>query len=341
VYVLNCAVIFGGTGFIGTFFARHLLEKEGFEKVYLYDNELAFAKSSSFRRKMLDAYPNIHEVNGDVRASVEWRPLESVALVANFAAVHREPGHEGYEYYESNLLGAENVCDWAERVGCKKMIFSSSIAPYGPTEEVRDEQSIPVPTTAYGSSKLAAEKIHEIWQVKEEQRQLVIVRPGVVFGPGEGGNVSRLIKAVRKRYFFYMTNHNTRKAGIYVKELCRAMMWVLNSEKAKADGFTLFNMSMNPGPSIEEYVNSISRIAKIKVWIPNVPSSLLLIIAYLIDLIAKPLGLKHPFSPVRIRKLTRSNNILPTYLVENGYDYKYTLDEAFADWEKDCPDEWH
>jgi nucleoside-diphosphate-sugar epimerase len=341
VYVLNCAVIFGGTGFIGTFFATYLIEKEGFEKIYLYDHEPASAKSSSFRRKMVDAYPNIHYVNGDVREPVEWSPSETVTLVANFSAVHREPGHEGYEYYECNLLGAENVCDWAERVGCKKMIFSSSIAPYGPSEMVRDERSVPVPTTAYGGSKLAAEKIHQIWKAKQQQRQLVIVRPGVVFGPGEGGNVSRLIKAVRKRYFFYMANRDTRKAGIYVKELCRAMMWVLNSEKAKSDGVSLFNMSMNPGPSIEEYVNSIARVAKIKVWIPNLPSSFLFIIAYSIDLIAKPLGIKHPFSPVRIRKLIRSNNILPTYLVENGYDYKYTLDEALADWKKDCPEDWH
>ena len=225
-------------------------------------------------------------------------------------------------------------------MGCNKIIFSSSIAPYGPSEEVRDERSIPVPTTAYGSSKLAAEKIHQIWHAKEERRQLLIVRPGVVFGPGEGGNVTRLIKAVRKRYFFYMANRDTRKAGIYVKELCRAMMWVLYSEKAKIDGVTLFNMSMNPGPSIEEYVNSIARIAKMKVWIPSLPSILLFMIAYLIDFIAKPLGIKHPFSPVRIRKLIRSNNILPTYLVENGYNYKYTLDEAFADWKKDCPEEW-
>lgn len=337
---MNCAVIFGGTGFIGTFFASHLLERGGFEKVYLYDHEPASAKSSSFRRKMLGGYPNIHEVNGDVRKSVEWIPSELVTLVANFAAIHREPGHEDHEYFECNLLGAENVCDWAERVDCKKIIFASSIAPYGPSEEVRDEQSIPVPTTAYGSSKLAAEKIHQIWQAKGDHRQLVIVRPGVVFGPGEGGNVSRLIKAVRNRYFFYMANRDTRKAGIYVKELCIAMMWVLNSEKAKADGISLLNMTMNPGPSIEEYVNSIARIAKMKVWIPNVPSSLLFIAAHSIDLIAKPLGIKHPFSPVRIRKLIRSNNILPTYLMENGYDYKYTLDEAFADWKIDCPEEW-
>lgn len=337
---MKSCIIFGGSGFIGTFFAQYLIEEHNFSKVYLYDLEDITEKNSSFRRSVIDRYSQIIIVHGNVKDPIKWMPSKPIDLIANFAAVHREPGHKDYEYYECNIQGAENVCNWAAKLNCSKIIFTSSIAPYGPSEDIRDEQSIPVPTSAYGGSKLAAEKIHQIWQAKEEQRQLVIVRPGVVFGPGEGGNVSRLIKAVRKRYFFYMANRDTRKAGIYVKELCRAMMWVLNSEKAKADGVTLFNMSMKPGPSIEEYVNSIARTANIKVWIPSVPSSLLFIIAYLIDFIAKPLGIEHPFSPVRIKKLIRSNNVMPTYLVENDYDYKYTLDEAFADWKKDCPEEW-
>lgn len=334
------SVIFGGTGFIGVFFARHLIKDHGYEKVYLYDIESINDKEFEFRKNIVKAYPQIEIITGDVKETINWNPAESIDLIANFAAVHREPGHEDYEYFECNLLGAENVCEWATRIGCNKIIFSSSIAPYGPSEEIKDEESIPVPSSAYGSSKLAAEKIHLAWQASKERRQLVIVRPGVVFGPGEGGNVSRLIKAVRKRYFFYMANRHTRKSGIYVKELCRAMMWALNNEKAKADGASLFNMSMNPGPSIEDYVNSIARTAKIKVWIPNVPSTVLFIIAYLIDLIAKPLRINHPFSPVRIKKLIRSNNILPTRLVQNGYDYKYSLDEAFSDWQDECPEEW-
>jgi nucleoside-diphosphate-sugar epimerase len=152
--------------------------------------------------------------------------------------------------------------------------------------------------------------------------------------------VSRLIKAVHKRYFFYIGNRKTRKAGIYVKELCRAMVWVLNSETAKADGVSLFNMSMYPGPSIEEYVDAIAKVANINIWIPSVPRQLLFVAAYAVEFVAKPLGIQHPFSPVRIKKLIRSNNILPIYLLENGYDFKYTLNEAFIDWKKDCPEEW-
>lgn len=335
------AVIYGGTGFIGSFFARFLVEQKIVEKVYLIDAEPLDRKVSAFRRALASSSDKLEVVIADVRQPLDWVPAEPVELIANFAAVHREPGHEDFEYYETNLLGAENVCAWAEKVGCNRLIFTSSISPYGPSEAVKDERSLPVPATAYGGSKLAAEKIHQVWQAKDDaKRRLVIVRPGVVFGPGEGGNVSRLIKAVLHRYFFYMGNRSTRKAGVYVKELCNAMWWVLQQQEAKGEHVSLFNMSMNPGPSIEDYVETVCKVAGVKRTVPAVPYPLLLTAAYAIDAIAKPLRISHPFSPVRIRKLVRSNNILPTYLAENGYPYQYTLESAFADWKQSCPEEW-
>lgn len=338
---MKCATIFGGSGFIGVFFAKQLLATGNFQKVYLYDKEQVANKPFPYRARLVNDEQRIVEVKGDVRQPIDWQPDEPVTLIANFAAVHREPGHEDFEYYETNLLGAENVCAWAERVDCKELIFTSSISPYGPSEQQKDERSLPVPATAYGGSKLAAEKIHQIWLAGDKtQRHLVIVRPGVVFGPGEGGNVSRLVKAVLKRYFFYMGNRDTRKAGTYVKELCAAMLWVLQRQKEQGLHFSLFNMSMNPGPSIQEYVEAVCSVAGVRRRIPGVPYPLLLTAAYGIDLIARPLGINHPFSPVRIRKLVRSNNIHPGYLVEQGYPYEYTLASALADWKADCPDEW-
>jgi nucleoside-diphosphate-sugar epimerase len=334
-------VIFGGTGFIGVFFARLMIEKGIVDKVYLFDSEALSEKPSQFRQEIGSSDPRIGFVQGDVRQPIMWRPREQVRLIANLAAVHREPGHQDFEYYQTNLLGAENVCAFAERVGCERMIFTSSISPYGPSEEEKDEGSLPVPATAYGGSKLAAEKIHQIWQAKDSaRRRLVIARPGVVFGPSEGGNVSRLIKAVLGRYFFYMGNRDTRKAGTYVKELCNAMLWVLENQDKHHEQVSLFNMSMNPGPSIQEYVDAICNVAGVRRFVPGVPYKLLLVVSYCIDLFAKPLGIQHPFSPVRIRKLVRSNNILPRYLEAKGYPYQYTLRSAFDDWKKDCPEEW-
>jgi nucleoside-diphosphate-sugar epimerase len=338
---MNCAVIFGGSGFIGTFFAAHLIESKTVDKVYLYDIEQIDSKPFPYRKKLVSQISHIEEINGDVRKSITWIPAESIYLIANFAAVHREPGHENFEYYETNLLGAEHVCAWAEKVNCHNMIFTSSIAPYGSSEQIKDERSLPAPTTAYGGSKLAAEKIHQAWLAANQQtRHLVIVRPGVVFGPSEGGNVSRLVKSVINRYFFYTGNRATRKAGTYVKELCIAMLWVLTQQQNNKLNFSLFNMTMNPGPSIEDYVNSVCVVANIKRNVPSVPFRLLLAAAHCIDTIARPLGIKHPFSPVRVKKLARSNNVLPTFLLENSYTYTYSLESAFADWKINTPNEW-
>ncbi|PRW97777.1 NAD-dependent epimerase/dehydratase [Pseudomonas fragi] len=338
---MSCAVIFGGSGFIGVFFAKQLLASGRAEKIYLYDREQVANKPFPYRTKLVQDDARIIEINGDVRQSITWQPEECVALTVNFAAIHREPGHEDFEYYETNLLGAENVCAWAERVGCNDIVFTSSISPYGPSEQQKTERSLPVPVTAYGGSKLVAEKIHQVWLAADKaQRHLVIVRPGVVFGPGEGGNVSRLIKAVINRYFFYMGNRDTRKAGTYVKELCYAIEWVLQRQKERSEHFTLFNMSMNPGPSIQEYVQTVCKVAGVKRNVLAIPYPVMLGCAYAIEVVARPLGIKHPFSPVRIRKLVRSNDIHPGYLVDNGYVYRFNLESAFADWKNDCPAEW-
>jgi len=332
------AIIFGGSGFIGSHFSQYLLENGLVDEVVSADiMPIDPEKTSKKYRNYVDQ-GLVKYLQCDVRNKI-CIPGDSIKIIANFAAVHREPGHEKSEYYETNLLGAENVCNWAEDVGCNEIIFTSSIAPYGPSESERDESSTPVPTTAYGGSKLVAEKIHQIWHAKNElNRKLVIVRPGVVFGAGEGGNVTRLIKATVNRYFFYMGNKDTRKAGTYVKELCNAMWWAL-SEKAR-DKPILFNMSMNPGPTIEEYVDSVCTVANIKRNVPSVPYSILYLASLVIDPISKLMRINQPISPIRMKKLVRSNNIIPKYLESEGYLYKYTFEEALMDWRIEKKKDW-
>jgi nucleoside-diphosphate-sugar epimerase len=340
---MKCVVIFGGCGFIGSFVAKYFLDKLLFDKIILIDIEPISSKNSFFRRKLIESDSRIDFICADVRRNLKKLSyLENITLVLNLAAIHREPGHDAREYFETNTLGAKNVCEFAEFVGCNNIIFTSSISPYGVSEEIKDEGTLPVPITAYGSSKLIAEKIHQIWQAKDKNnRRLVIVRPGVVFGPGEGGNVSRLIKAVLKRYFFFTGNQDTRKAGIYVKELCNAMWWGFERQEITGDKVSLFNLSMNPGPSIAEYVNVVCKVANVKRFVPSIPYWFLLSSSYCMDFLAKFLRIKHPFSPIRIRKLVLSNNILPTYLLENNYEFLYTLESAFSDWKESCPEEWH
>lgn len=335
-------VIFGGTGFIGLHFTRYLLDQGLADKIVLADIKPPSEHiAHTFIAPELQSGRVVYE-RCDVRHPIQLQSVTGeVTLIANFAAVHREPGHETHEYYETNIPGARHVCAYAEQAGVKQMLFTSSISPYGPTETPKDETVIPTPETAYGGSKLAAELIHQIWWNKApEERKLLIVRPGVVFGPGEGGNVSRLVKLISKGFFVYAGNRQTRKAGIYVKELCHAMQWLLARQGNESARLVTANMTMNPGPSMQEYVDAISGVMEKRIWTPTIPASLLMLAARVIGGVTDLLGIKQPINRVRVAKLIRSNNILPGTLQKEGYQYVYTLDQALADWRKSLPSEW-
>jgi nucleoside-diphosphate-sugar epimerase len=329
-------IMFGGTGFIGSHFARYLLERNLARECILAD--LKPLRMELLPQKIRD---RITYCRVDVRSSISESELPYEAdLIVNLAAVHREPGHEPHEYFETNIRGAENVCAYAAEIDCRKIIFTSSIAPYGPSQELKTEKSLPVPQTPYGASKLAAEKIHFTWLNGDENRRLIIARPGVVFGRGEGGNVTRMIRAVLKRYFFYMGNKEVRKAGGYVKDLCHAMWWVLERMELNGQSSELFNFTLDPPPSIEEYVAAICRVSNVRRVILNVPYPLIIGLSWIVSALARPLHLNHPFSPVRVRKLVSYNFIDPLYLRENNYPWQYGLIEALEDWRSEHPGDW-
>ena len=167
-----------------------------------------------------------------------------------------------------------------------------------------------------------------------------MLRPGVVFGPGEGGNVTRLVRSVVKGYFVYMGNRQTRKAGGYVKELCRVVRFGLDHQDKSGEGVTLLNFSMDPPPTLETYVAAIQNVSGIRRSPLNLPRSLLVGISYPIHAVGTMFGIRQPISPVRVRKVFRSTSIDPKGLRELGYEPKYTLQEALQDWKHDLPEDF-
>jgi nucleoside-diphosphate-sugar epimerase len=332
------SVIFGGTGFIGTHLAQYLLREGLSVRVVLADTRPPRDEPYSAELQAALGRGAAEYVAVDVRRPIAASTLPSHAdLVFNLAAVHREPGHQPREYFETNIYGAENVCAWATAAGCTRMVFTSSISPYGPSEEMKDEYSLPVPESPYGSSKLAAEKIHLAWQAANLERKLLILRPGVVFGPGEGGNVTRLVRSLTRGYFVYMGNRKTRKAGGYVKELCRVASFGLGHLEDSAAPVALFNFGFDPTPTLESFVDAIRSVTGIRRRPISVPRFALMGVSYPIDFAARTVGIRQPVSPVRVRKLFRSTWIEPRRLRELGYEWKFDLESAFADWKKDSP----
>lgn len=339
-------VIFGGTGCIGTHIAKHLLEHTRVEHITLADirpvRKEPYAEPLLHWMKPPDGVsPRIAYVACDVRQPLDAAELPQQAdLIVNLAAVHREPGHDPQEYYRTNIPGAENVCAYAIRSRCKQIVFTSSISPYGSSDFARNEDSLPIPETAYGGSKLVAEKIHIAWQQAQADRRLIVLRPGVVFGPGEHANVARLARSLARGYFVYMGNRETRKAGVYVKELCHVMQFALEYQQSTGEPMLLWNVSMDPPPKLEQFVEAICSSTGFARPRISVPRGLLVAASYPVAGIAQLFGARVSINPVRMRKLSQPTHIEPQRLREAGYRFRYTMEQAMMDWKKDAPEDF-
>ena len=188
-----------------------------------------------------------------------------------------------------------------------------------------------MPNVPYGISKLVAEKIHQMWQVKDERRELTIVRPGIVYGKGEHGNMTRLYKGMKGHYFMYTGRKDTIKACIYVKEL------VLFFKHRMLDntfpGTDVFNCTFEPAYNIEQICETIKKATGLKYRIPLIPGGLLMTAATILGPIG---GKKVGIHPARVKKLMISTNICGKKLADSGYKFHYSLEESFMDWFEDC-----
>jgi nucleoside-diphosphate-sugar epimerase len=316
-------LIFGGSGFIGTHLVNLLKEKKLQANIY-----------------NLDIIENNHQgksafIYCDVRTEIKLGvPVSSDDVIFNFAAIHRTPGHPDHDYFETNIRGAENVCAFAEKQGIKKIVFTSSIAPYGASEDLKTEDTLPTPNTPYGISKLTAEKIHQIWQAKDNNRQLTVVRPGVVFGKGENGNFTKLYFGLKSGKFMYPGRKDTIKAAIYVKDLVNFMLYRMENHVAN---FELYNCTYEPAFTIEQIVETVKSVTYIKRKILKLNGGLLMLAASVIGTLG---GKKLGIHPARVKKMMVSTNICGKKMMTSGYKFKYSFEEAVKDWYKDNNDEF-
>lgn len=311
-------LVFGGSGFIGTRLVRRLSGQAN--RVVSVDIRPP--------RERLDGVVYLH---GDVRDLSAFDPGMRIDRIYNLAAVHTTPGHPAHEYYETNILGATSVAALARRLGIREIVFTSSISVYGPGEETKREETPTAPETPYGWSKFMAERIQRDWLAEDEGRRLVICRPAVIFGPGEGGNFTRMAKLLKKGFFIYPGRKDTIKACFYVEDLLDALDFATQREER----FVLFNGCYPDRYTLEQIVEAFRarHMQGAKTFL--VPRSAVTLAATLL----------RPFSvmglgihPDRVMKLVRSTDVVPGWLETTGKASGNRLASAIDRWAAESGD---
>lgn len=308
-------IVFGGSGFIGS----HLIDS--------LDNTIDRIISIDVKPPK-NIVKNVEYIVADVRDLSTLESFENIDIIYNFAAIHTTPGHEHHEYYETNIMGAIEICKFATKCNVKEIVFTSSISVYGPGEDQKIETTELKPTSSYGYSKMIAERVHRDWQGSDSNNKITIVRPAVVFGHGEGGNFTRLATLLSKGIFIYPGRKDTIKACIYVKDLLEAISYAKEINR----GEVTFNGAYHHGYSLEDIIETFK-----KEHFPNVKT--VLVPKFIVLLAAKTFRLFNAFNvgihPDRVMKLVQSTNIYPGWLVQQGKIFDDGLVKALADWHKD------
>ena len=277
--------LIGGSGFIGTRLASRLESKGSHFAI--------IDKAPSVRFPARYRFADVRDVES-LRANLGGGPI------INLAAEHRDDVRPVSLYRDVNVTGAANICRVASEKGVNTIIFTSTVAVYGFAAPGTDETGMIAPFNEYGHSKYEAEEIFRRWQQEDaNSRTLVIVRPTVVFGERNRGNVYNLLKQMASGHFVMVGKGRNAKSMAYVENV---------------SAFLEHALSFGPGIAVYNYVdkpdfdmNTLIRTVKGELGIAGrerirIPYAAGMTIGYLSDFAALLTGRSFPVSSVRVRK---------------------------------------
>jgi nucleoside-diphosphate-sugar epimerase len=315
--------IIGGSGFVGS----RLISLLGEENCTNLDKN-----SSPF-------FKNITTI-GDIRNQNQIEIPKNTTSLVLLAAEHRDDVSPSSLYYDVNVNGTKNVLKKMDELGIKNLIFTSSVAIYGLNKINPNEDHIKDPFNHYGKSKWKAELAIKDWYYKNpNNKSVTIIRPTVIFGERNRGNVYNLLNQIVTGNFMMIGKGENMKSMAYVGNIVYLINHCLKNNKS---GFHRYNYADKPDFTMLKLTNLIEYKMNIKISKFHIPYLLGLSVGYFFDLISLISRKKFPISSVRVIKFCsttqfNSGKVLseftPHYSLEEGLSR--TLDYEFLNPKKD------
>jgi len=206
------------------------------------------------------------------------------------------------DYYKINTQLAKNIFDAFINSKAKTFITISSVkAIADQVQGELTEETIPNPSTHYGKSKLLAEK-YIISQPISDEKTVYILRPCMIHGPGNKGNLNLLYNLIKKGFPWPLGNYNNKRSYLSINNFCFVIKELIERDDIPSG---IYNLADDIPLSTNEVIGLISVSNGKPVRILKLSKSIITILAKLGD------HLKLPFNSERLQKLTDS------YVVSN------------------------
>ena len=300
--------IIGGSGFVGSLLIRHLGEEKC---INLDKNKSPFFQSLT--------------TLCDIRNKGSIKINTNSSFVVLLAAEHRDDVSPTSLYYEVNVQGTKNVLDKMDELGIKNLIFTSSVAVYGLNKKNPDENHDKDPFNHYGKSKWKAELEIEKWYKENpEDKSVTIIRPTVIFGERNRGNVYNLLRQISSGKFLMIGKGQNKKSMAYVGNI---VAFIQNRIEKQEAGYHIFNYADKPDFTMTELSSLIEQKINISIPKTKVPYWLGMLGGYGFDLLALISRKKLSISSVRVKKFCATTQFDATK-VHSTFKAPYTLEEG-------------
>lgn len=322
--------LIGASGFVGT----RLIDLLGNEPQKYEMTNIDLLPSHFF---------NDITVIGDVREQAEMdEKLKGFDLVVLLAAQHRDDVTPTSLYYDTNVGGMKVTLNAMEKNGIKRLVFFSSVAVYGlnkpnPKEDYEPKE----PFNHYGISKLQAEHVAEVWYDKHRDWNIDIIRPTVIFGERNRGNVYNLLRQIASGRFMMIGKGNNVKSMAYVGNIVAFVKYMIDNVTT---GYNVFNYIDKPDMTMNELVPLVSKVLNKHIPAVHLPYWVGLCIGRCFDFMAFITRKKLTISSVRVKKFCATTQFDSTKAMTSGFKPPYTLAEGLSrtlefEWVHPKPDE--
>ena len=305
--------VIGGSGFIGTRLCERL-------------------RRAAIPFKIVDkaqsrAFPEL-TVIADVRSLAALdAAINDGDVIINLAAEHRDDVTPKSLYDDVNVEGARNICAIANKKNIKTIVFTSSVAVYGFAPIGTNETGRIAPFNDYGRTKFEAEGVFRAWQAESvEERSLSIIRPTVVFGEKNRGNVYNLLKQIASGRFVMIGAGDNRKSIAYVENVAAFVQHCLSLPQ----GVHLSNYIDKPDFSMNHLVTHVNTLLGRGSNVGlRLPFAVGFGLAKCVDLVAWITRRKFPISSIRVKKFC-SNSVYESRISEMGFVPPVDLETALS-----------
>ena len=279
-------LITGAYGFVGTNLSNTLKEK----KYTLWALDISYKDTTSYSKSF--SWNDLEKL--------PWNEIDIIIHLAGKA--HDLKNKSGSkEYFDVNTVLTQKIYDWFLKSQAKKFIFFSSVKAVADIVEndILTEDVVPKPVGPYGESKIAAENyiLHNL----NPEKIVYILRPCMIHGPGNKGNLNLLYNLVHKGIPYPLGLYENKRSFTSIDNLS----FIVASLVERDIPFGIYNISDDEALSTNELVEIIAGSSNKpkRIWkIPKIVVRFFSSLGTLFHL---------PFNNDRLQKLTEN------YIVSN------------------------